>query len=584
MGDDVVQVYVVRDFVGNHRPGLIQRQDLLPEEDHNIDEDQQNGDNGKRAGRLVVSQGNHKINLGPLLLGRAARNFFLTAAPAGRYTIPDAARFHTCRFRRSAPAVRRGKRNRVMKRLFIKRLLLCLGALCLLAIGVAAIVLLVLQQRQAQTMRQFIAAGPAALAREEAAARQAGVPLDPAQLQQPLPPPGQNAAPLYIKLTQLLHDKPLGLPKYGEGMDAFHSYTPAQIASVRQTLASRRDVMTLVHQAADKPQCVFARDWSNGLEMEFPEYQTQREAARLLETESYLMAKNGNYQKAIANQALGFRVAKHAASDHVIISYLVGTASDALTFAGMRSILEQAGPNADVNDAVRTTVTAQYSRLPLRDAMAGEAGYVCTLFTRMHQAEKYGLQAALDFGYPSADNLRPTPHPVQVSPAEQKRVHNLIDAWKADYLAGMLPLVCASNEPVTARRAVFAALDQRFEKPPGLFNPTVSTHLLSSLLLPAFSKIDEDDTKMQAHEAVIVAAAAFLSEKAKIGTYPDQLPPGFTDPYTDKPLQYRREGDSGFVVYSVGPSGHFDGGRPGEKAPGQESLFRYPVQEPSPAL
>ena len=113
----------------------------------------------------------------------------------------------------------------------------------------------------------------------------------PQELQKPLPPPEQNAAPLYTKLTKLLHDKPLGLPKYAAGMDAFHTYTPEQIAAVRRTLAARQDVMTLVHQAADKPQCVFVRDWKKGTGVEHsPNFSTtMSEAVRgCLETESYL--------------------------------------------------------------------------------------------------------------------------------------------------------------------------------------------------------------------------------------------------------------------------------------------------------
>ena len=48
------------------------------------------------------------------------------------------------------------------------------------------------------------------------------------------------------------------------------------------------------------------------------------------------------------------------------------------------------------------------------------------------------------------------------------------------------------------------------------------------------------------------------------------------DPFTNRSLLYKREG-TGFVVYSAGPTGRFDGGKPGVKVPGQESLFRYPV-------
>ena len=217
----------------------------------------------------------------------------------------------------------------------MKRFFLALTAAIVLCLCIVGIILTARQQIQSAAVRQQIADGPANLAREEAAAQREGIPLTAQELQRPLPPPGENAAPLYVKLTKLLHDKPLGLPKYAEGMDAFHSYTPAQIAVVRQTLAARQDVMTLVHQAADKPHCVFVRDWNKGVELTFPELSPMREAARLLKTESYLLARDGHYAAAVANQARGFQVARHAASDHVLLAYLVGIANESLTLNGM---------------------------------------------------------------------------------------------------------------------------------------------------------------------------------------------------------------------------------------------------------
>ena len=62
---------------------------------------------------------------------------------------------------------------------------------------------------QAVAIRRQIADGPAALARERAAAQADGIPLGPKQLQRPLPPPDQNAAPLYQQLTQMLTQKPM---------------------------------------------------------------------------------------------------------------------------------------------------------------------------------------------------------------------------------------------------------------------------------------------------------------------------------------------------------------------------------------
>lgn len=452
----------------------------------------------------------------------------------------------------------------------MKRVLLGLDAACVLAACIFGIVLVgrVLQEQAA--MRRFIAAGPANLAREEASALREGIPLTAGQLQRSLPPPSQNAAPLYTKLTKLLHDKPLGLPKYAEGMDAFHTYTPQQVASVRKTLAARQDVMTLVHQAADRQRCVFARDWSKGSGIAFPEYRALLASAWLLKTESYLLARDGHYQEAAINQARGFHVAEHAASDPVLIEYLIGVACESRTLSGMQSILTLSGPDTDADTCVSQAVIANAKRPSLRFAMAGETGFVCFSFVRMHQAEQYGVQEVMRVGGLSTDkSVAKNPVP----PAEQRRVHDLIDVWQADFLARMRQIVRSCDAPFAERRRVFAAAGEQGE----LTHPAESVNLASRVILPVYSLIDQNDTRTQARAAVTLAAAALLAEKAKTSAYPAAPPSDFTDPYTDKPLLYRREGGGGFVVYSAGPTGHFDGGKPGAKAPGQESLFRFPV-------
>ena len=64
-----------------------------------------------------------------------------------------------------------------------------------------------------------------------------------------------------------------------------------------------------------------------------------------------------------------------------------------------------------------------------------------------------------------------------------------------------------------------------------------------------------------------------LSEKACTGAFPDALTGSFPDPFTDKPLGYRHEGDDGFLVYSVGLNGTFDGGKPGDDIPSPPRHF-----------
>jgi len=462
----------------------------------------------------------------------------------------------------------------------MKRVFVGLGAACVFMLCVAGIVLVTYVLRQQAGMRRFIAAGPANLAREEAAARQEGIPLTAGQLQRPLPPPSQNAAPLYVKLTKLLHDKPLGLPKYAEGMDAFHTYTPQQAAVVRRTLAARQDVMTLVHQAADRPQCVFVRDWGKGIDLKLPEYQPMREAARLIETESYLLARDGRYQEAVVNQARGFRIARHAASDPLLISYLVGNACEAITLAGMQSILALAGPNAAVSGQVQQVTRSDFAPLPLRVPMANGSAAMEPVFRQLHQGQHQGIHWLDDSlrGLTSGEGIASDPQHLakSVSAAEQKLVSDTIDAQQANYLSDMRRMVAAVDAPTKERRAVYTSLVDASAP-----SARDGARTMSFILLPDGQKLDEDDLRLKAREAVTLAAASLLADKAKTGLYPDTPPQGLIDPFTGKPLLFRREG-GGFVVYSAGPTGRFDGGKLGAKVPGQESLFRYPDVHASP--
>jgi len=422
-------------------------------------------------------------------------------------------------------------------------------------------------------VRRQIEAGPADLARARAEIEKDGVSLDPAALQRPLPPPDQNAAPLYQKLFQLLRDKPLGLPIYAQPLTADHTYTPEQLAVVQKIYDSRPDVWGLVHQAADRPQCVYTRHWSEGFSVLFPEFQQFREAARLLNTETYLLAAQGRYAEAVQNQTRGFRVAEHAASDPVLISYLVGVACEAIALNGMRGILDKAGPNAAVDASVRQAVEASHPRLSLRlslrYALTGEIVIQATGFQQMHTAlDKDGLRGVAEVVTGKTDPIlkRLTPG----TPADRRLAGDWLDASEAIILTRMRSLLAAADLTPVPRRQAFAQEAQ-------VAAPDSVLTLLSNMVLPVFAQVDSNETRRVALEEVTVAAAVVLASRAKTGAFPDALPEPFADPYTSKPLGYRREGADGFVVYSAGPDGKYDGGKPGEKAaPGQVG-FRYPI-------
>src|SRR5579862_3632058 len=83
--------------------------------------------------------------------------------------------------------------------------------------------------------------------------------------------------------------------------------------------------------------------------------------------------------------------------------------------------------------------------------------------------------------------------------------------------------------------------------------------------------------RVQAKEQVLLAAAGLLSYRAAHPTFPPVLREAFArppyDPFTGVSVRYRVE-SHGFVVYSAGENGTFDGGKPGMKRVSKEAYFR----------
>ncbi len=419
----------------------------------------------------------------------------------------------------------------------------------------------------AAAIRAQIAAGPADLVRERELAEKVGLRTRPVQMQPPLPPAGQNAAPLYVQLDALRRRNPLHLPLYAQplGSDA---YTPGQIAIVQKEVDAHQDLFTLLHQAADKPQCVFARDYSGSLNGNaFTNYQALRENAREINTESILLAYQGDFPQAAANQERGFRIASQIASEPDLISYLVGTAIDSLTLSGMQTILKKAGPNAALDRRISADIVA-LPPLSLRHALSGEAALTDANFSRLRHATPAELyQAGSDSFLPLAGH--PPSASAQFTPQEQTQLGLLLDAAEADYLHDLRLFAPVADAPRPTRQALLAQMTASAQA-----NPNNPVDAFTSAFVGEISKIS-DNAFVPARRIVTAAGTAVLAAKAQTGAFPAALPGWFTDPYTGKPLGYHLEGADGFVVYSAGPDSTFDGGKPGEKTPPQESLFRY---------
>ncbi len=439
----------------------------------------------------------------------------------------------------------------------------------------------------AKAIRAEVADGPAALARERAACAKLGLPTTLAQLNQPLPPASENAAPLYGQWDALRKDKPLPLPRFTTAASTLslqYAYTPAHLAEVRAALAARPDYTTLLDRATNRPRCVFATDGtkSSGTD-QFTHFAGLREAARIYRSRGFLLAKESRFSDAVTMQARGFVVAAHASDSSLnLLGFLVADAMDSITVNGMQDILQIAGPNAAVDALVQATLTAPAAGLTLSRAIGGECAPADSLFFLMRQISPADFPHLLP-GDSAYRGTRPTTQK-QFTLAQQIQVTALIDAAEALTLSQTRALSEAATLPRAARDAAFTRLFAEAkdlqDDPVRILSATVSpAATLANLSGGGLSEIADRST---ARHAVLAAGAAVLAAHAQSGTFPDTLPAGLTDPYTDKPLGYRREGTDGFVVYSVGTNGDFTGGKPGDKSVPSQVSFRYPAPPPEP--
>ena len=151
---------------------------------------------------------------------------------------------------------------------------------------------------------------------------------------------------------------------------------------------------------------------------------------------------------------------------------------------------------------------------------------------------------------------------------------SLMDSNGVFLLRQMRTLIRLADAPRSEARAALLPIDRQLEDTKDL------SHMLAVVIFPHLEPLPDSRARAAARMAVLRSAARVLEWRSAHNHPPDRLTdaiaPVPTDPFDLKPLRYRLEGD-GFVIYSVGESGKFEGGRPDVKPPPRETVFRYPM-------
>jgi hypothetical protein len=384
-------------------------------------------------------------------------------------------------------------------------------------------------------------------------------------MQSNLPPvvaDGENAAALHLQAgAAIAADKEFGAE--GSPIDP-----AADVMSPAATVFLARHVATLdlVRRATDRDTCRFTRDWSRpSIDMILSEVQTFRSEGRLLALAARRASAEGRHADALADIVRIHRLARHAAAEPILVSYLVGVALDHVALTALADLLPRLGPDdAALLDSpdVRDLVGRSPDLLP---ALYGE--------------EAFGLATFAGFvdGRMTAREL--------MGPDQAGGACKVVDVgpiFRVFFLAGDLDgyrrMMHAFQQLAANREAAttYAETRRRAEA----LEKSLADHrsgVLTSLVLPAVTSVFQTRARSEAvHRAAAVLVAATkqrlatgslpLEPAAFDGPVPFMMP---ADPLAaaSAPLLMKRS-DDGVAVYSVGPDGHDDGGpvRPGEEA------------------
>jgi len=307
--------------------------------------------------------------------------------------------------------------------------------------------------------------------------------------------------------------------------------------------------LALVERGTAKPACRFDVDWSLGPGIRLDHLAGLRALERIVGGKAVIEAREGRAREAWCTILTGLRLARAAQQEPYLVSHLVLIAQTSIILQAAAQLQGQAPPEPSTSQALAEALDA----LARPDTMA-----ICVdadrlllgewVFSREHRHEFPNVVGAPNCGRERMA-LR-----LYASPLA-------FPLWQWDhtwYLQVMGDAAGVMSRPDDLAEGKLG--DRLVEAVPRLC-------LGTRLLVPALGRARVKDVEHLARLRLARIALALLSTRPEDGSFPVDLAAvaaagvDITDPFTGKPLVYRRI-EGGFVLYSLGPDQRDDGGTP----------------------
>jgi hypothetical protein len=387
----------------------------------------------------------------------------------------------------------------------------------------------------------------------------------------------QNAAPLYHKAAALYEKVPQDISKLlGK---KYRDATAEEKQLIEKWIAENSEALDLIVAGTQKPYYwrTYANKENTGemIAMLFPHLSGFRELARALRWRIWLSAEQSRYQAAFDDIKTCYRFGQHIRRDKTLVEQLTGIAIEAMSIQALSDILSEHRIDSAKLAVLQQSFEKMIVNKDFRLSLKTEKMFMYDEIQRCFTEDRFGG------GHLYLSRIRAISSNSQESAhtAGELLVENIF--FPRQWSRAVRVLFFHPDKQQTREMAdrLYAFWDKIAQKTPAQVRAEgidiekettdiIKGNVLLEILTPALGRINEMSYQIQVKLGATVAILAALRYKQNMGNYPEDLNELIAadylkelpiDPFSDKPLVYKKTDDS-FVLYSLGPDFDDDGG------------------------
>lgn len=404
------------------------------------------------------------------------------------------------------------------------------------------------------------------------------------RLVRPVADESLNAAPIYQKAIDAYKQPPLIKDETGtnknlldalKGKDWITELTEEELTLMKQWFSDNADAIEFFRQAVEKPHCWWKREAKDSfiLNLLMPELASLKKIAKLLPWQAKLQAFDGDTEQAFDDLLACYKVGGHFKGPRTLVEQLVGIAIQALSIRSVLVILD----NQEMDSQLLKNLQVQLDELMIEDT-----------YTISYEVEQFLAQDFIQRYY--TNNGRGSGHMI---PSPMLR--GATEGGLAFFPALAISIASANrlemsrefdkfydNAQQLAYKTPWRLREENVDFEMDLDNWSTlrrARYWPVSILIPALGKLNETSHRLLTEVQSTLTIIALLRYGKDFGDYPESLDglvaAGYLnsvpmDPWSDKPLVYKRTADN-YTLYSVGLNFKDDGGQ----------IYRYEEGKPT---